>query len=164
MSSLFSHIFIPITILLIISEKLKIDKKKIIILSFFSIFPDIDIFLDHRALFHNIFIVAIPIIVFILNKEIREIAGIISFYLMSHLMLDTFDGGIFLLFPVYSKVFFIQTDIWFSYSGIMTTINYGINNNIIGKDPMISSENIAIMIILTISILLSVIYSRYRNR
>lgn len=164
MSSLFSHIFIPLTILLIISEKLKVDKKKIIILSFFGIFPDIDIFIDHRALFHNIFIFIIPIIIFVLNKEIRDIVIIISFYLMSHLVLDIFNGGIFLLFPIYSKVFFIQTDIWFNISGITATINYGIIDSVIGKDPMISSENIAIMIILSISILLYLIYSRYRNR
>lgn len=156
-SSLFSHIFIPLAILFIFSDKLKIEQRKIIILSFFGILPDADIFLFHRADFHNIFILIIPFLIFIFAKY-RETSGIICFYLISHLILDIFNGGIFLLYPVYDNVFFVSTEIWFNYSGITPIIDYGVNKSIVNNgrgDPMISSENIGIIVILVMFVLLT---------
>jgi hypothetical protein len=42
MSSLFSHIFIPLMILLLFSEKLKLNSKEVFALSFFAVLPDTD--------------------------------------------------------------------------------------------------------------------------
>ena len=113
MSSLFNHIFIPLVILLIFSDKLRLNKRNIIALSFFGILPDADAFIFiHRAFLHNIFVLLIvPLVIFAFIKDIK-IYGIISFYLMSHLILDIFNGGIFLFYPLYDNVFFSRMEVW----------------------------------------------------
>jgi hypothetical protein len=161
MSSLFNHIFIPITILLIFSKRLRIDPKNIILLSFFGILPDADIFLFHRATFHNIFILIVPILIFIFVKDMREASGIICFYLGSHLLLDIFDGGIFLLYPFYNNVFYSVIEFIFN-NGII--FNVGISKGIINiktiGEPMISSENVGVAVLLIIALLISIIIKR----
>lgn len=158
MSSLFSHMFIPLAILFIFSNKLKISHRYIVILSFFSILPDADVFLFHRASFHNIFVVAGIILVFMFMKGVTEISYIAVFYIMSHLILDMFDGGIYLLYPMYKDVFFANINIFFNNSDVTSIIGYGISSHLMtgGKgEPMISSENIGIvtMLIVFLSIL-----------
>lgn len=166
MSSLFNHIFIPIVILIIFSNRFKLDYKKIIGLSIFGILPDIDIFiLTHRATFHNLVIFTIPIIVFILLRDLK-ISGIISFYLISHLILDIFNGGIYILYPFYDNVIYIITGIWFYNSGIISIFDYGINEDIVkirGGESIISSENVGIIILLLIITIIYLIYE-YRLR
>lgn len=158
MSSSFSHIFIPMAILIMFSDKLKIDKKKIMTLSFISVLPDIDIFLLHRALFHNIFmIVIVLILIYFLIRDI-EVFGITSFYLISHLILDIFNGGIFLLFPIYDGVFFSHIDLLFKDGIIMPTFNYGISDKIVSTtaEGVMSSENIGTTILLIIFMMLTI--------
>lgn len=157
MSSLFNHAFIPITILLVFSGKLKINPKNILILGFFAILPDTDIILFHRASFHNIFILIIPILAFIITKN-REISWIITFYLVSHLILDIFNGGIYLLYPFYDNVVFVRTEIFFDK---IPLFDIGISNDIVSTKKMgesiISSENIATTILLMIVTVVSII-------
>lgn len=167
MSSLFGHIFIPLVILLIFSDKLKLDQKKIIILSFISILPDADAFIFiHRAFLHNIFVLLIvPLLIFVIIKDIK-IYGIISFYLMSHLILDIFNGGIFLFYPLYDNVFFSRIEVWFNNGYMIYVLNYGISEKIVSMgigEPMISSENIGTTILLIIIMLLSIITSKYKK-
>lgn len=170
MSSLVSHIFIPLAILFIFSEKLEIDKRYIVILCLFGILPDTDIFLFHRATFHNIFFLAIPILVLMFSKENRNISGIISFYIGSHLLLDIFDGGIFLLYPLYHDVFFIHSEFWFNNGsihglekGFVPILNYGMSNHVVNivnswaGEPMISSENMGILVLLAIFLVICMI-------
>ena len=156
MSSLFNHVFIPITILIIFSNELKIDSKNIILLSLFGILPDIDIFFFHRASFHNIFILIIPMLAFVFMN--REIFGIVSFYLISHIILDVFNGGVFLLYPFYNNDFFIRAELD---SGINTILSYGISDQIVNVaklgESIISSENVAVMILLVIIIFITII-------
>lgn len=163
MSSLFNHAFIPITILLIFSGKLKINPKNILILGFFAIFPDIDIYFNHRASFHNIFILIIPILILIFFRNKIEISGIISFYLISHIILDIFNGGVLLLYPFYNDVLFVRTDIQFGNN----IFNYGINDKIINipkiGESIISSENIGTLILLLI-IILVIIIKKFRDK
>jgi len=161
MSSLFSHIFISVTILLIFSNRLGIDPKKIIILCPVSILPDIDIFFFHRAWLHNIFVPLIPFLLFVFMKNRRDVYGIMCFYLMSHVILDIFDGGVYLLYPFYYKLFYMQVELMFRHDVIIPIIDYGISNKIMNNgvaEPMISSENIGIAILLTISVLINKIY------
>ncbi len=157
MSSLFSHVFIPLAILFIFSNRLRLDPRNIVVLSLFGVLPDADIFLLHRESFHNILIFAIPFLIFIFTRYKREISGIISFYIASHLILDIFNGGIFLLYPYYKNVFFANIEILFNDSFIRLVYDYGISNNIIDKvDPMISSENFGIIaMIIFMSIMVS---------
>lgn len=167
MSSIFSHIFIPLVILIIFSDKLKLDPKKIITLSFFGILPDADaLIFIHRESFHNIFILVIPLLIFIFVKDVK-ISGIISFYLLSHLILDIFNGGVFLLYPFYDGVLFSRTEIWFTNGDIIPTLYYGIGEKIVSMsttrigEPMISSENVGTAILLIIIVLLSIVRNRY---
>lgn len=170
MSSLFSHIFIPLAILWIFSDKLKLDPKKILILGFFGILPDADAYIFlHRASFHSIFILIIPILVFILIKDIK-ISGIVGFYLVAHIILDIFNGGVFLLYPFYEDVFFSRVEVWFNGGDITPLLFYGISNKIVpmGRgEAMISSENIGTIILLAIIILSYIINNqleKYRKK
>ena len=160
MSSLFSHVFIPLAILFIFSEKLKLNKKNILILSFFSILPDTDAYVFiHRASVHNIFILIIPILMFVILKN-KEISGVAAFYLISHIILDIFNGGVYVLYPLYDNVFFLRAELLFNDGNMMSVIYYGIRDEIVPiriGEPVISSENVGTMILLTIISLLSVI-------
>lgn len=164
MSSLFNHIFIPLAILFIFSNRLKLDPKKIIILSFFGILPDMDIFLFHRASFHNIFVLLIPLLIFIIIKNRRDISGIICFYMISHVILDAFNGGAFLLYPFYHKVFFVNIEVIFNHGSITHILDYGISRRIVSNgidEPMISSENIGVAILLMI---FALVQSQYKTK
>ncbi len=161
MSSLFSHIFIPVVILLSFSKKLKLNPGEVIAYSFFAVLPDTDIIFFllklspaplHRILFHNVFILVIPFLCFIFVKSRREVFGIICFYLMSHLILDLFTGGIFLFYPFYNHVFFANVELLYNFKPV---IEYGISNKIMtlnlgGGEPVVSSENIAIALLVLI--------------
>lgn len=157
MSSTFNHIFIPIVILLIFSNMLGIDPKKVAMLSLFGILPDIDIFFLHRILLHNIFILIIPIFAYIFIKDIK-ISGIICFYLISHIILDVFNGGTYLLFPFYDKVFFAHTELLFRHNSTTPIMDYGISDKIVTTkgEGIVSSENIGTLAILVIAILVSI--------
>ena len=167
MTSPLDHIFIPVAILLLFSKKLKLNQREIIALGFITVLPDMDgIFFGsnsthlHRVLFHNIFIVIIPFLLFILAKSKHEVFGIICFYLTSHLILDLFTGGIFLFYPVYNKVFFAHMELLLSHSSFMPVIEYGISNKIMNNgigEPVISSENVAFAILLIICAAISAI-------
>ncbi len=152
MSTLFNHVFIPVAILLIFSKELKLDPRKILFLSFFAVLPDADaIFLPHRAVLHNVLIVLIPLLLFILVKSKREVFGIILFFVASHLLLDLFDGGIFLFYPFYDSVFFAHIELLFSMETIKPVLDYGISDRIMNNgrgEPMISSENIGTAVLL----------------
>ena len=177
MSSLFTHIFIPIVILLLFSKKLKLNTKEITILSIFAVVPDADsIFFMfklsavplHRVIFHNIFIVIIPLLLFILVKSRRRIFGIICFYLASHLILDLFTGGTFLFYPVYDNVFFAHAELLFIDDSFTPALEYGTSDRIMNMgigEPAISSENIAVVVLLIISAAVSAggIYRKTRQ-
>jgi len=91
----------------------------------------------------------------------RETSGIICFYLGSHLLLDIFDGGIFLLYPFYNSIFYCVIELLFN-KGIVLGI--GISETIINiktiGEPMISSENVGVAILLIITLLISVVIKR----
>jgi len=166
MSSPLDHIIIPVAILLLFSKKLKLNQREVIALSFFAVLPDIDSIFGsnsiplHRVLFHNIFIVIIPLLFFMFAKSKREVFGIICFYLTSHLILDLFTGGIFLFYPVYNNVFYAQVELLLSHSGLMPVLEYGISNKIMNDgigEPAISSENVAFAILLIICAAISAI-------
>lgn len=164
MSSLFSHIFIPLAILFIFSRKLKLDPRQIIILSFFGILPDVDAFIFlHRASFHNILILIIPVLIFIFIRNIK-ISGMICFYLISHIILDIFNGGVFLLYPFYDIVFFFRAEVWFNKGDIIPALYYGISSKIMPTtrgEPMISSENIGTSILLMLLAFFLIARNRY---
>lgn len=164
MSSLFNHIFIPLAILLLFSKRLNLDTRKVIALVFFAILPDADtILLPHRAALHSIFILFVPALLFVLIRSRRDIFGIVCFYLASHLVLDLFNGGIFLLYPVYNNVFFANVELMLDHNKFMPLLDYGIRSDILNTgrgEPVISSENIGVTLILIVFSLISVLRSK----
>ena len=167
MSSPFNHIFIPVAILFLFSKKLKLNHGEVIALSFFAVLPDIDsIFFGsngiplHRVLFHNIFILIIPLLFFMFAKSKREVFGIIIFYFTSHLVLDMFTGGVFLFYPIYNNAFFVRVELLLSHGSFTPALEYGISNKIMNNgmgEPAISSENIAVALLLIVCASISAI-------
>lgn len=169
MSSFFTHLFVPLVILQLFAQKFKIDQKKVLALSFFAVLPDLDaIILPHRAVFHNVFILIIPLLLFILDKKRREIYGIICFFLVTHLILDIFKGGIFFLYPIYDIVLFANIELWFIFNEniFVPSLEWGISDTIMNNgigDPAISSENIAIIIVMLICCVIWAILKLQKN-
>ncbi len=83
--------------------------------------------------------------------------GIICFYLMSHLILDLFTGGISMFYPVYDNIFFVHVELLFN-GGFTPALEYGISDRIMNMgigEPAVSSENIAVAVLLIISAAIS---------
>jgi hypothetical protein len=159
MSSLFSHIFIPLIILLLFSKILGIDPKKVIILSPFAAFSDLDhIFFENRALLHSIFILLIPILLFILIKSRRDVSGIISFYLASHIILDIFNGGVMILYPFSNNFLYAHAELFFRDGNFRSVLDHGFAmtsrkmTSLAGWKTVISNENTATAAMLVICI------------
>ncbi len=147
MSSLFTHIFIPAMVLILFSKKLGIDPKEALVLSLFAALPDVDhVFLTSRATLHSIFLLLIPLLVFILVKGRRDISGMICFYIVSHLILDMFNKGVYLLYPVYNKVFYANAELLSNHGSFLSVVNYGIVDKIGMGDKIISMSNWGIVI------------------
>lgn len=119
MPDLIIHILIPLTALLLFYDKRY--RSYVILLAPLAIFPDIDHVITaslHRALFHNVFILA-PMIVLALffyktrnrgdqndkGNRLNNIAIIATFYLLSHLILDSFNGGVSLFYPFSTRAY-----------------------------------------------------------
>jgi hypothetical protein len=168
MSYVFSHAFIPLSILFIFSKKLNLDPKYILYLSIFGISPDFDAIFQHRYTFHNIFILTVPILAFIFIKEYRKISGMITFYLSSHLILDIFNGGIAVLYPFSRKILFLNAEIIQTYNlKTMTFVyDYGFTDKVVktisenSAYGVVSSENFGIITLFLIIGIWSIIVSR----
>ena len=95
----------------------------------------------------------IPLLLFFLVKSRREVFGIIFFFLASHLLLDLFDGGIFLFYPFYDIVVYARVELLFIMETIKPVLDYGISDHIMNNgrgEPMISSENIGTAVLLMV--------------
>ena len=152
MSSLFTHIFIPLIILIVFSDKLGLSKKMILALSIFAILPDLDMFLFHRATLHNVFIFIIPLIIYIIFKNIK-VVGIITYYLFSHILLDVFNHGVFILYPIYNKTLNIVSGISYENSQISFIFNVFSDDKLVNRFfemAIVSSENVATFILILI--------------
>ena len=165
MSSTFTHIFIPLIILIVFSDKLGLSKKMILALSIISIFPDIDVFLFHRATLHNVFIFIIPLIIYIIFKNIKMI-GIIAYYLFSHILLDVFNHGVFVLYPLYNKTLNIIAGISYENSNVSFIFNTFSDDRLVNRFfevAMVSSENVATFILILIPMIIILIKHKGLN-
>ena len=93
-----THIFLPLA--LIYGAGLnRAGSSVILLLSFFAILPDFDVFLGvHRGLFHSLLFV-LPLLLLSLRFA-RSYSGYISLFLFSHLALDFLTGGVPFLYPL----------------------------------------------------------------
>ncbi len=108
-----AHFLIPFIIgLAVVGRK---HWKKILVISFIAMTPDIDIFVSmHRALFHNIFYaMAVGLIAYFVSRALwRERArlyGALSFLaVILHFILDLGKPGYALLWPFSSTTVFLE--------------------------------------------------------
>jgi len=163
MSSSLNHAFIPVVILMLFATKLNIKPKYILFLSIFAVLPDIDMLIVHRATFHNIFTLLIPLLGYVIIN--RQIFGIISFFILSHLILDIYSGGIHLFYPISNKVLYAWTEIRY---GEPNVFNYGFSTDTLEiikhGESIISSENVAVMLLLLMIISLIILKPDNRNK
>ncbi len=110
MSDIIIHLLIPLLILLLVCNK---DKHiYVYTLLPIALVPDIDVLYEHRALLHNLFIPLVLIYASTLTIGRAKIVLIFSsIYLYSHTILDIFNGGVQIFYPLYNKMFAIRTDI-----------------------------------------------------
>jgi hypothetical protein len=104
------HLIVPLLALLIVSRRE--DMKYILLLLPLALVPDLDTLVTlHRALLHNIFIPIILVLSAIIFFERRKMLIIASVYFASHVMLDLFEGGVVLLYPVYNRLAFVDASL-----------------------------------------------------
>ena len=122
------HLIVPLLALLIVGKKE--DHKYILLLLPLAVMPDLDTFaVEHRALFHNIFIPAILFFFGMAIKEMRTIFFITSMYIASHVILDMFGGGVVLFYPVYNEMAFIDVSLELGRANeLLWTFDYGFSN------------------------------------
>ena len=159
MSSTLTHIFIPLFILLIFSEQLKLSKKIIFALCIFAILPDLDVFIFHRATFHNIFVMIVPISICTFWKDIR-VGCIMGFYIFSHIVLDLFNRGVYLFYPFYNKVLYFMIGVSYEDSIISPIYKLIIENELSSEfleRPIISGENTTTILLIIIMLIIVMI-------
>jgi len=81
-------------------------------------------------------------------------------------LLDVFDGGIFLFYPVYDTVFYAHIELLFAIDTIRPVLDYGISDRIMDNgrgEPMISSENIAVAFLLFVIAVLAVMHRKIKR-
>ena len=94
------------------------NRKYILLLLPFAVLPDLDHFIPFysREMFHNVFVLVPPFVIAlyglkIKNKVLYSIAVMAGFLLFSHLVLDFFNGGEALLYPLRTTWYgFMNTD------------------------------------------------------
>ncbi|MBN1455634.1 MAG: hypothetical protein JW945_05245, partial [Methanomicrobia archaeon] len=92
----------------IIASLLKDDEfKPALLLLPFGLISDLDSYVGvHRATLHNLFIIVVPLLLLLVNKRLHSTALqdryviFASILLASHISLDAFYNGVFLLYPV----------------------------------------------------------------
>ncbi len=127
------HLVIALAIVLVL-----LKEEKYIKYSLFALLPDLDYFSGmHRALFHNIFIIiAISLLIYFIIKN-EKVSIVIFIFMFSHIILDLFNGGASLFFPIYDKIICIESAIKVDSNGSLSFIFNTITNG--GTDGMWSN-------------------------
>ena len=122
------HWLIPAVILLAFSN---IDKRTILLLSVFAVLPDVDaLFGMHRMVLHSIFIVIIPLALYVISKKHKLIFILIAYFLLSHVLLDLASPGVSLLYPVTDERVYFSANFMFKDWEITPVIEYGTAENV----------------------------------
>lgn len=92
-----------------------------------ALFPDLDHFLHlHRAGFHTMFIPLIFLGAYMMyrNPKKRYLMITGAVYTISHVVLDLFDGGAGLFYPVTSHIYFITAELSY-HQGFFWILDWG---------------------------------------
>jgi membrane-bound metal-dependent hydrolase YbcI (DUF457 family) len=128
------------------------DKKTILLLSVFALLPDVDaLFGMHRMVLHSIFIVIIPLALYVISRKHKLIFILIAYSLLSHILLDLAYPGVSLLYPVMDERFYFSADFMFKDWEITPAIEYGMKYVKPGKSPVgefIGNSSIMVLILI----------------
>ncbi len=117
MPDLLLHLIVPLAALLLFYDSRY--RTYILLLSPLAILPDVDHLWSGefaRAWLHNIFIVVPPVLVGIYAYKTRQeklynFALIAAVYLCSHILLDMFQGGVSLVYPIANYSYAVTCDL-----------------------------------------------------
>ncbi len=160
MDPLFHFIF-PVLILL----ALKIEPRKVLLLSPFTLLPDLDALIPpHRATMHNLVICLIIPMIFLIytyyrKKEYIEHVLIIQFFLISHIFLDIESGGVALFYPFTDDAYYFSVSIIMSPDSGGQTLNlivdYGVHDEPLSlteaEVPALSSIVVIMILVILIA-------------
>ena len=86
------------------------ELKPALLLIPFGLISDLDSFIGvHRATLHNLFVILVPLLVMLVNQRVKfttiksQYFSFASLLLASHILLDAFYNGVFLLYPFSTK-------------------------------------------------------------
>ena len=156
------HWIIPLLIMLAFSG---IDKKTIILLSPFALFPEIDAFFGmHRVIFHNVFIVLIPLLFYFVSRKKKLIFILIAYFLLSHVMLDLAYPGVALLYPITDERFYFSVDFMFDDWKITPVIDCGTEYIKPGGSPEGEFASSSSIMVLVLILLFAAVQSLWKKR
>ncbi|ODS37204.1 MAG: hypothetical protein A7316_02045 [Candidatus Altiarchaeales archaeon WOR_SM1_86-2] len=142
------HWLIPLIIVIAFSN---IDKRTILLLSPFALFPEIDaFFVMHRILLHNIFVALVPLLFYFISRKNKLIFVLISYFLLSHLILDLAYPGVALFYPLSGKCLYFSIDFMFDDYRISPVIHYGIEYIEVGAPRGEFISNLAVMVLILV--------------
>lgn len=117
------HLVIPLLIVSFFTRE-----RKYLYLSVFTLVPDIDFLLIHRSFFHSLsFLVIVFSVLYFLEKRDgrpKNFSYVSSFYLLSHLILDSGYPGIRLLYPFSRLYYYFNLDVIYAVPPIVN-LEYG---------------------------------------
>jgi len=118
------HWLVPVVITIAFT---KIDKRTILLLSPFALFPDIDAFFGmHRMVLHSLFIALIPLLLCIVFKSRKLELILISYFILSHIIFDLSYPGVMLFYPFINEMFYFSFDFMFDNWNIVPNFDYGV--------------------------------------
>ncbi len=118
------HWLIPLIIVIAFSN---IDKRTILCLSPFALFPEIDAFFGmHRMILHNLFVVSVPLLIYFISRRKKLIFVLIAYFLLSHVVLDLAYPGVALFYPLSDERIYFSVDFMFEDWGVMPVVDYGV--------------------------------------
>jgi len=92
----------------------------------FGLISDLDSFIGvHRATFHNLFIILIPLVL-ILFRNVKEGKYLITISALTspHVFLDAFETGVFLLYPVSATSYDLNFWLELTMEGFYVILDY----------------------------------------
>jgi hypothetical protein len=175
MPDLIIHILIPLTALLLFYDKKY--RSYVMLLAPLAILPDFDHVITmslHRALLHNVFILIPTIILALFFYQIRDggdqndagnrmynVAIIATFYLLSHLILDSFNGGVALFYPLSTHHYPFVFDFVFRGEDFMPVIGVDIHEPSFGFEEGVTSLGAGILLTFAVGALFSYQRNKY---
>lgn len=119
---LLTHLFLPLTV--IYGARMNnIKDRHLLLLSFFALLPDFDVFLGvHRGLFHSLFFVLpIGLLSFFVAESYSRY---IALFLFSHLTLDFITGGVPFLYPLIESGIGVEFPLVLKFGSVPVPVEY----------------------------------------